>query len=79
MNLGDLNGNNVFEINLCGEIVGVASDADVKTTVKKLLEERGIDQFVLIIDGAEVTSSAQIPATFDDCKSIEVRKYTKAG
>lgn len=79
-NLNDLNGNNdLFTVKIAGEEVQVERDANVKETLKSLLEARGIDSFTVIIDGAEIVSSTAIPKTFEDCETVEVQRNVKAG
>jgi hypothetical protein len=80
MNLNELNnGAREFTINIAGDEVKVETTAKVKETIKAKLEERGIDSFTIIIDGEEITSSTEIPETFDECDTVEVRRYVKAG
>ena len=79
MDLRELNGGDTLKINIAGEEVEVERTAPVKETLKQLLEERGIDNFVIYLDGEEVTSSSELPETFEDVETLEVQRYVKAG
>ncbi|MCD6489496.1 MAG: hypothetical protein J7K20_02060 [Thermodesulfobacterium sp.] len=79
MDLRELNGGDTLKINIAGVEVEVERTAPVKETLKQLLEERGIDNFVIYLDGEEVTSSAELPETFEDVETLEVQRYVKAG
>ena len=50
----------------------------VKKPLTRILQEKGIDSFTILGDGAEVTSTDNLPATFDG-HDIEVERYVKAG
>lgn len=77
MNLNELaNGKTV--ITIAGSEVEVNTSDPVKETVKRLLEEKGIDSFTILVDGRELTSTSDLPRTFDD-HEIEVQRYVKAG
>ena len=78
MDLQDL-GNGSREIVVIGEVIEVAGDAPVASTLKSILQEKGIDSFTILIDGVEYDSTKVMPATFNDVDSIEVEKYVKAG
>ena len=77
MNLDDLNGGKTI-VKIVGEKIEVDPNAKVSETLKKLLAERGIDSFTILVDGAEITATEDLPETFDD-HDIEVQRYTKAG
>jgi len=77
MNLDDLNGSKRI-IRIAQEEVEVDANAKVSETLKKLLAERGIDSFTILVDGAEITATEDLPETFAD-HDIEVQRYTKAG
>jgi len=77
MDTRDLNG--VKTITVAGEKVEVNATDDVKSTLKSLLESRGIDSFSVILDGEEVKDSADLPETFADVTILEVARSAKAG
>jgi hypothetical protein len=76
MNLNELA--NKVSITVAGEEVEVNAADSVKDTLKKLLQDKGIDSFTIIVDGKEMTSTADLPQTFAD-HEIEVQRYVKAG
>lgn len=78
MELNEL-GREKLAVNIAGETVEIEREKPVKETIKSLLEARGIDSFTLFINGSEVLSSDDIPDTFEDVESLEVRRYVKAG
>ena len=77
MQLGELNGGKT-KVKIAGSEVEVMKSDVVKDTLKKLLQERGIDSFTILVDGAEVTSTSMLPETFGD-SVIEVQRYVKPG
>jgi len=77
MNLTELN-NGKVTVTIAGEEVEVKATDSVKDTLKKLLEDKGIDSFTIIVDGREVTSTADLPQTFAG-HEVEVERYVKAG
>lgn len=79
MDLNELNQQSKFVVNMAGDSVEVDKSAQVAPTLKKMLEDRGLTSFALVIDGDEITNSDDIPETFADCDTVEVRRYTKAG
>ena len=62
MNLNELNGK--VTITVAGEEVEVNASDSVKETVKRILQEKGIDSFTILVDGAEITSTSDLPETF---------------
>jgi len=78
MNISDL-GDGKMTIKIAGDSVEVSKEASVKETLKKELENRGIDSFVVLVDGGEVTDTVNLPEIFGDCDSVEVQRYTKPG
>jgi hypothetical protein len=76
MNLNELNAKTV--ITVTGEEVEVNASDSVKDTLKRILQEKGIDSFTILVDGKEMTSTADLPQTFAD-HEIEVQRYVKAG
>ena len=77
MNLNELE-NGKTKIKVAGEEVEVKTSDSVKDTLTRLLKEKGIDSFTILVDGEEVTSPDDLPATFDGQDS-EVERYVKAG
>jgi len=77
MNVNDLK-NEKVKITIAGEEVEVKRGDPVKDTLTRLLQEKGIDSFTILVDGAEVTSTGDLPETFDG-HEIEVERYVKAG
>jgi hypothetical protein len=76
MNLNELGAKTV--ITVTGEEIEVNATDSVKDTLKRLLQEKGIDSFTILVDGKEMTSTADLPQTFAD-HEIEVQRYVKAG
>ena len=77
MNLNELK-NEKINVTIAGEEVEVKRGDSVKDTLTRILQEKGIDSFTILFDGAEVTSTDNLPATFDG-HDIEVERYVKAG
>jgi hypothetical protein len=77
MNLNELK-NEKVKITIAGEDVDVKRGDPVKDTLTRILQEKGIDSFTILVDGAEVTSTSDLPETFDG-HEIEVERYVKAG
>jgi len=77
MNLNELK-NEKVKITIAGEDVDVKRGDPVKDTLTRLLQEKGIDSFTILVDGGEVTSTSDLPETFDG-HEIEVERYVKAG
>ena len=77
MNLNELK-NEKTKITIAGEELEVKKGDSVKDTLTRLLQEKGIDSFIILVDGEEVTSTDNLPATFDG-HDIEVERYVKAG
>jgi aerobic-type carbon monoxide dehydrogenase small subunit (CoxS/CutS family) len=77
MNLNEM-GNTVKKIMIAGAEVEVNVNDDVRTTLTRILNEKGIDSFTIIVDGVEVTSTDSLPVIFDG-HTIEVERYVKAG
>ena len=78
MQLEDMNNGNSVDIIIAGEVVKVKADDNVKLTLKKILQEKGINSFTILVNGIEVTSTADLPATFAG-DEIEVERYVKPG
>jgi len=77
MNVNEL-GMNKTSVTVTGEKVEVNASDPVKETLKRILQERGIDSFTIIVDGAEIVSTNVLPEQFRD-HEIEVKRYVKAG
>ena len=77
MNLNELKSEKT-KITIAGEELEVKKGDPVKDTLTRLLQEKGIDSFTILVDGEEVTSTDNLPATFDG-HDIEVERYVKAG
>ncbi|MDP2959968.1 MAG: hypothetical protein Q8N71_00970 [candidate division Zixibacteria bacterium] len=77
MNVNDLK-NEKVKITIAGEDVEVKRGDPVKDTLTRILQEKGIDSFTILVDGAEVTSTSDLPEIFDG-HEIEVERYVKAG
>ena len=77
MNLNEL-GNGKAIITIAGEEIEVNASDSVKETVKKILQEKGIDSFTILVDGKEIVSTSDLPESFDDHK-VEVQRYVKPG
>lgn len=77
MNLNELNSQKVA-VTIAGEEVEVNAADSVKDTLKKILQDKGIDSFTIIVDGKEITSTADLPQSFIG-HEIEVERYVKAG
>ncbi len=77
MNLTELT-NAKATITVAGEEVEVNASDSVKDTIKRILQDKGIDSFTILVDGREITSTADLPQTFAD-HEIEVQRYVKAG
>ena len=77
MNLGDISEGKV-KIMVAGSEVEVYKTDPVKATLTRILQEKGIDSFTIIVDGEEVTSTDDLPAIFNGHK-ISVDRYVKAG
>lgn len=77
MNLNELN-NAKATITVVDEEVEVNASDSVKDTLKRILQEKGIDSFTILVDGKEITSTAELPQSFSG-HEIEVERYVKAG
>ena len=77
MNLNELK-NEKTNVTIAGEEVEVKRGDSVKDTLTRILQEKGIDSFTILVDGKEITSTADLPAAFAD-HEIEVQRYVKAG
>ena len=77
MNLNELS-NAKATINVAGEEVEVNAADSVKDALKRILQEKGIDSFTILVDGKEVTATEDLPQTFSG-HEIEVERYVKAG
>lgn len=79
MNLNELAEERKVTIKVCGENVIVDSSDEIVSTLRTILEERGIDSFSIVIDGSEVVNINTIPSTFGDVTFVEVMRQAKAG
>ena len=77
MNLNELK-NEKTNVTIAGEEVEVKRGDAVKDTLTRILQEKGIDSFTILVDGEEVTSTNDLPAAFAG-HEIEVQRYVKAG
>ena len=77
MNVNEL-GTNKSNITITGEKVEVNTSDPVKETLKRILQEKGIDSFTILVDGEEIVSTNDLPDQFRD-HEIEVKRYVKAG
>ena len=76
MNVNELT--NKATITITGDKVEVNASDSVKDTLKRILQERGIDSFTILVDGEEIVSTNDLPEQFRD-HEIEVKRYVKAG
>jgi len=77
MNVNDLE-NGKTTISVAGEEIEVNTSDSIKDTLKKLLQDKGIDSFTILVDGKELTSTSDLPQSFDE-HEVEVKRYVKAG
>ena len=77
MNVNEL-GTNKTNVTITGEKVEVNASDSVKETLKRILQEKGIDSFTILVDGEEIVSTNDLPDQFRD-HEIEVKRYEKAG
>ena len=77
MNLNDLK-NKKVKVVIAGDEVEVKAADPVKDTLTRMLQEKGIDSFTILVVGEEVTSTNDLPETFAG-HEIEVERYVKAG
>jgi hypothetical protein len=77
MNLNELS-NGKISVTVAGEDVEVNASDSVKDTLKRILHDKGIDSFTILVDGREITSTADLPQTFAG-HEVEVQRYVKAG
>ena len=77
MNLNEL-GNDKTIITIAGEELEVNATDAVEVTLKRILQEKGLDSFTIIVDGKEIMATADLPETFAE-HEIEVKRYVKAG
>jgi len=77
MNVNEL-ANNKVTVTITGEKVEVNTSDSVKETLKRILQEKGIDSFTILVDGEEIVSTNDLPEHFDN-HEIEVKRYVKAG
>ena len=77
MNINEL-GNEKIKIKVAGEEVEVKVSDPVKETLTRILKEKGINSFAILVDGEEITSTDNLPATFEG-HDVEVERYVKAG
>ena len=77
MNLNELK-NKKVKVVIAGDEVEVKAADPVKDTLTRMLQEKGIDSFTILVDGEEVTSTNDLPETFAG-HEIEVERYVKAG
>lgn len=77
MDLNELQ-NGKVKINVAGVEMEVNASDPVKETIKKILEEKGIDSFTILVDGEEITATSELPETFSQ-HEVEVKRYVKPG
>ena len=77
MNVNELGANKSI-ITITGEKVEVSASDPVKETLKRILQEKGIDSFTILVDGEEIVSTNDLPEQVGD-HEIEVKRYVKAG
>lgn len=77
MNVNDLT-NKKSTIQVAGEEVQVNPSDSVKDTLKRILQEKGIDSFTILVDGEEIESTEDLPQRFEG-HEIEVKRYVKPG
>lgn len=77
MELSEMNGDKV-KITVAGNEIEVNKTDRVKETLKKILQEKGINSFTILVNGEEITSTENLPETFGEHK-IEVERYVKPG
>ena len=77
MNLNEL-ANGKAIITVTGEEVEVNASDPVKETLKRILQEKGIDSFTILVDGKEMVSTSDLPENFGE-HEIEVKRYVKPG
>jgi hypothetical protein len=65
-------------IQVAGSPVEVDKDANVRDTLTRILREKGIDSFTIVVDGEEILDSSELPEKFDG-HTVEVQRYVKAG
>ena len=71
--------NDYFEIDYLGSNVRVGKTDGVADTLKGMLERDNINSFSLVIDGSKIENANDIPETFEDCETVSVMKFVKAG
>lgn len=77
MDLNEL-ANGKVTITVAGEEMELKASDPVKETLKKILEEKGIDSFTILVDGEEIVATSDLPETFGE-HDIEVKRYVKPG
>ena len=77
MNLNEL-GNGKVNIVVAGESIEVNANEPIKETLKRILQEKGIDSFTVLVNGEEVTATNEMPETFAG-QVVEVQRYVKPG
>ena len=77
MNLNEL-ANGKAIITVAGEEVEVNVSDSVKDNLKRILQEKGIDSFTILVDGSEITATSDLPESFGE-HEVEVKRYVKAG
>jgi hypothetical protein len=78
MRASELAGEGEAKVIIAGTEVAVDKNASVKDTLKKILAEKGIDSFTILVDGDEINDTADLPNQFCD-HNIEVERYVKPG
>jgi hypothetical protein len=75
-----MSGNNKeLVIKVAGECMKVNKSDNVRETLKKILKDKGITVYGVTIDGKEIDANTVIPLTFQDIKTLEVRRLVTAG
>jgi len=77
MNVNELE-NGKAVITVAGEEVEVNASDSVKDTLKRILQEKGIDSFTILVDGKEIAATSDLPEKFSG-HDVEVQRYVKPG
>jgi glycyl-tRNA synthetase len=66
-------------IKILGECVEVNTSDNVSETLRRILTEKGISSYRIIIDGKPIHDITELPTTFAQCKTVELARLVKAG
>ena len=78
LNTADLGNDQKVTIKICGDDVQVDQDDEIASTLKNILEAKGIDSFGIIVDGKEISTTSDLPDTFSN-HAVEVYRSAKVG